>query len=73
MGRSTTPARHIYLIEIEYCEDTRPGGQLEALQQQHSELCKQLQGAEVTLHTILLGVVGTNYTAHTLDQFKTKN
>eukprot|EP00983_Pelagomonas_calceolata_P057152 1144939-Pelagomonas_calceolata.AAC.7 len=47
---STTPARqlheldiqnrHFKLIEIKYryCEDTRPGAQLEALQQQHSEL-----------------------------------
>eukprot|EP00983_Pelagomonas_calceolata_P043181 1138805-Pelagomonas_calceolata.AAC.1 len=44
MGSSTIPARHIHLIEIKYCEDTRPAGaQLEASQQQHSELCKQLQ------------------------------
>eukprot|EP00983_Pelagomonas_calceolata_P121080 1160765-Pelagomonas_calceolata.AAC.8 len=65
---STTPARqlhelnvqnrHIHIIEIKYYEDTRPGAQLEASQQQHRELCKQLQGAEITLHTILLGVVG---------------
>eukprot|EP00983_Pelagomonas_calceolata_P082976 1156055-Pelagomonas_calceolata.AAC.2 len=40
------------------CEDMRPGAQLEASQQQHSELCKQLQGEEITLHTILLGVCG---------------
>eukprot|EP00983_Pelagomonas_calceolata_P120484 1160712-Pelagomonas_calceolata.AAC.2 len=63
---STTPARqlresniqnhHIQLIEIKYCADTRPGAQLEASQQQHSKLCKQLQGAEITLHTILLGI-----------------
>eukprot|EP00983_Pelagomonas_calceolata_P079209 1154568-Pelagomonas_calceolata.AAC.11 len=33
----------------------RPGSQLKASQQQQSELCKQLQGAETTLHTILLG------------------
>eukprot|EP00983_Pelagomonas_calceolata_P046097 1139996-Pelagomonas_calceolata.AAC.2 len=62
--------RHIHLIEIKYCEDTRPGAQLEASQQQHSELCKNIQGVETTLHTILLGVGGTIYTAHTLDQFK---
>eukprot|EP00983_Pelagomonas_calceolata_P108457 1159460-Pelagomonas_calceolata.AAC.8 len=42
--------RHIHLIEIKHCEDTRPGAQLEASQQQHSELCKQLQGAKVTPH-----------------------
>eukprot|EP00983_Pelagomonas_calceolata_P060918 1146583-Pelagomonas_calceolata.AAC.5 len=51
--------RHIHLIEIKYCEDMRPGVQLEASQQQHSELCKQLQGADITLHTILLGMGGT--------------
>eukprot|EP00983_Pelagomonas_calceolata_P067261 1149414-Pelagomonas_calceolata.AAC.1 len=62
--------RHIHLIEIKYCKDTRPGAQLEASQQQHSELCKQFQGAEITLHTILLGVCGTICTAHTLDQLK---
>eukprot|EP00983_Pelagomonas_calceolata_P049383 1141494-Pelagomonas_calceolata.AAC.1 len=77
---STTPAscrqlhelniqkRQIHLIEIKYCEDTRPGAQLEASKQQHSELCKQFQGAETALHTILLGVGGTIYTAHTLDR-----
>eukprot|EP00983_Pelagomonas_calceolata_P016736 526841-Pelagomonas_calceolata.AAC.1 len=46
MGSSSTPARHIHLIRIKYCEDTRPGAQLEASQQQHKELCKQLQGVE---------------------------
>eukprot|EP00983_Pelagomonas_calceolata_P036072 1128245-Pelagomonas_calceolata.AAC.1 len=43
MGSSSTPARHIHLIEFKHCEDTRPGAQPEASQQQHSELCKQLQ------------------------------
>eukprot|EP00983_Pelagomonas_calceolata_P026778 840499-Pelagomonas_calceolata.AAC.1 len=61
--------RHIHLIEIKYCKNTRPGAQLEALQQQHSEQCKQFQGAEITLHTILLDVGETIYTAHTLDRF----
>eukprot|EP00983_Pelagomonas_calceolata_P063045 1147564-Pelagomonas_calceolata.AAC.3 len=36
--------------------NTRPGAHLEASQQQRSELCKQLQGAMITLHTILLSV-----------------
>eukprot|EP00983_Pelagomonas_calceolata_P052551 1142891-Pelagomonas_calceolata.AAC.2 len=53
--------------ETNYCIDTRPGAQLEASQEQDSELCKQLQAAEITLHTILLGVGGIVYTAHTLD------
>eukprot|EP00983_Pelagomonas_calceolata_P123431 1161003-Pelagomonas_calceolata.AAC.11 len=50
MGSSTTPARHIHLIEVKYCEDTRPSAQVEASQQQHSELCKQPRGAEITNH-----------------------
>eukprot|EP00983_Pelagomonas_calceolata_P044101 1139159-Pelagomonas_calceolata.AAC.1 len=62
--------RHIHLIEIKYCKDTRPGAQLEASQQQHKQLYQQLQGAEITLHTILLGVGETIYTAHTLNQLK---
>eukprot|EP00983_Pelagomonas_calceolata_P093278 1157757-Pelagomonas_calceolata.AAC.25 len=67
--------RHIYLMETKCCDDTRPGAQLEASQQQHSELCKQLQGAEITLNTIILGVGGATTkdsidTAHTLDQLK---
>eukprot|EP00983_Pelagomonas_calceolata_P133088 1161931-Pelagomonas_calceolata.AAC.1 len=32
--------RHVHLIKIEYCEDTRPGQQLEAAQRQHADLCK---------------------------------
>eukprot|EP00983_Pelagomonas_calceolata_P123313 1160994-Pelagomonas_calceolata.AAC.7 len=77
---NTTPARqlhelniqnrHIHLIEIKYCKDTRLGAHLEASQQQHIELRKQLQSAEIILHTILLGVRETIYTAHTLDQLK---
>eukprot|EP00983_Pelagomonas_calceolata_P060260 1146293-Pelagomonas_calceolata.AAC.3 len=56
--------------ELKYCEDTRPGAQLEATQLQHSEVCKQLQGAENTLHKITLGVGGNVYNAQTLDQFE---
>jgi len=56
--------RHIHLIEVKYCEDTRPAFQLEASRSQHKDLCKSLQGARITLHTvdcdsILLGVGGT--------------
>eukprot|EP00983_Pelagomonas_calceolata_P022114 694336-Pelagomonas_calceolata.AAC.1 len=56
---STTPARqlcklniqnrHIHSIETKYCEDTGPSAQIEASQQQHNQLCKQLQGAEITV------------------------
>eukprot|EP00983_Pelagomonas_calceolata_P084953 1156460-Pelagomonas_calceolata.AAC.2 len=54
-----------------YCEDTRPGQQLEAAQRQHANLCKQLiQAKAVTFHTIILGVGGTCCTEHTLYQFE---
>eukprot|EP00983_Pelagomonas_calceolata_P133229 1161946-Pelagomonas_calceolata.AAC.1 len=33
--------QHIHLVEIKYCEDARPGQQLEALQRQHADLCKR--------------------------------
>eukprot|EP00983_Pelagomonas_calceolata_P016814 529661-Pelagomonas_calceolata.AAC.1 len=47
--------RHEHLIEIKYCEDTRPGQQLEAAQRQHANLCKLVDAKVVTLRTILLG------------------
>eukprot|EP00983_Pelagomonas_calceolata_P123287 1160991-Pelagomonas_calceolata.AAC.3 len=56
-------------MKIKCCGDSRPGAQLKP-QQQHKQLCQQLQGAKITLHTILLGVDGTVYTARTLDQLK---
>eukprot|EP00983_Pelagomonas_calceolata_P084139 1156301-Pelagomonas_calceolata.AAC.4 len=31
---------HMHLIEIKYCEYTRPGQQLEAAQRQRTDLCK---------------------------------
>ena len=40
--------RHIHLVEIKYCEDTRPGNQLAAAQEQHRVLHEQLDGAQVT-------------------------
>eukprot|EP00983_Pelagomonas_calceolata_P124401 1161103-Pelagomonas_calceolata.AAC.12 len=48
----------------------RPGQQLEAAQRQHADLCKLINAKVVTLHTILLGVGGTCYTEHSLNQFK---
>eukprot|EP00983_Pelagomonas_calceolata_P049386 1141499-Pelagomonas_calceolata.AAC.1 len=63
--------RHVHLIKIKYCEDTRPGQQLEAGQRQHAVLCK-LICAKLALHhdPILLGVGGTCYTERTLNQYK---
>ena len=64
--------RHIHLVEVKYCEDTRPNSQLEASKQQHRDLCRHLSraSAQVTLHTILLGVGGVIYTPHTLGPLK---
>jgi hypothetical protein len=62
--------RDIHLIEIKYCKDTRPQNQLSAVQEQHNGLCTILQGACITLHTILLGVAGTIYNNHTPKPFK---
>jgi len=62
--------RDIHLVEIKYCEDTRPQNQLNAAKEQHKDLCNILQGASVTLRIILLGVGGTIYNTHTLKPFK---
>jgi len=62
--------RNIHLVEIKYCEDTRPQNQLNAAKEQHKDLCIILQGASITLHIILLGVGGTIYNTHTLKPFK---
>jgi len=82
ISRSTFPRQHrpkglsilqrdVHLIDVKYCEDTRLQYQLSAAQQQHKGLCSTLQGASVTLHTILLGVGGgTIYTNHMLEPFK---
>eukprot|EP00983_Pelagomonas_calceolata_P117465 1160418-Pelagomonas_calceolata.AAC.13 len=59
----------MHLIEIKYCEDTRPGHQSEAAQRQHADLCKLISAKVVALHTILLEVGGTCYREHTLNQF----
>ena len=70
--------RDIHLVEIKYCEDTRPQNQLKGTakdekkeeqlkgtaKEQHKDLCNILPGASVTLHIILLGVGGTIYNTH---------
>jgi len=64
--------RHdIHLVEIKYCEDTRPHNQLNAAKEQHKDLSNILQGgASVTLYIILLGVGSTIYNTYTLKPFK---
>ena len=59
--------RHVHLIEIKYCEDTRPEHQLEAAKQQHARLCELIDAKAITIHPILLGVGGTCYIEHTLN------
>jgi hypothetical protein len=66
----TPNQRHVHLIEIKYCEDTRPEHQLAAAKQQHAHLSKLIDARNVTIHPILLGVGGTCYIEHTLNQFK---
>ena len=76
ISRSTFPRQHrpkdisilqrdIHLIEVKYCEDTRPQNQLCAAQEQHKGLCTILQGASVILHTILWEWVVPCTTSHT--------
>jgi len=63
--------RDIHLIETRYSsEDTRPHNQLSTPQEQHKGLYSILQGASVTLHTIILRVGCTIYNNHTLEPFK---
>ena len=54
--------RDIHLVEIKYCEDTRPQNQLIAAKEQHKDPYNILQGASATLHIILLGVGGLSTT-----------
>eukprot|EP00983_Pelagomonas_calceolata_P007830 256337-Pelagomonas_calceolata.AAC.1 len=60
--------KHIYLVEVKYCEDIRPKNQLEASKQQHRNLCRNLSraSAHAILHTILLGMGRVVFTPHTL-------
>ncbi len=58
-----------HLIEIKYCEDTRPEQQLQAAPAQHGCLRRSIAGDHV-LHVILLGVGGVIYIPHTLVPLK---
>jgi len=60
MGQIAYVSDNISIVEIKYCEDTRPQNQLNARMEQHKDLCNILQGASITLHIILLGVGGGN-------------
>ncbi len=51
----------VHLIEVKYCDDTRPEQQLARATKQHSRLKHTLvkQCHKVSLRTILIGVMGT--------------
>eukprot|EP00983_Pelagomonas_calceolata_P058447 1145492-Pelagomonas_calceolata.AAC.1 len=40
--RLSVNQRHVHLVGIKYCEDMRPGQQMEAAQRQHADLCKNM-------------------------------
>jgi len=61
--------RTTHLIEIKYCENTRPGQQLQAAHAQHGHLRRSIAGDHV-LHVILLGVGGVIYISHALVPLK---
>ncbi len=56
--------RTTHLIEIKYCEGTRPEQQLQAAHTQHGHLQRSNAGDHV-FHVILLGVGGVVYIPHT--------
>jgi len=56
--------RTIHLIEIKYCEDTRPEQQRQTAHAQHGRLRRSIVGDHV-LHIILLSVGGVIYIPHT--------
>ncbi len=73
----------VHLIELKYCDDTRPVQQLARATEQHIILKHALaqQCHKVSLHTILIGVMGTIYKCHAelflstlgLDRYREEN
>ena len=58
----------VHLIKLKYCDDTRPESQLQKAKEQHRRLIAifKAQGcSKVSLHVILMGVMGTIYRSHT--------
>jgi len=54
-------------MEVKFCGDTRPEQQLARATEQHIKFKHALakQCHKVSLHTILIGVMGTIYKCHT--------
>jgi len=58
----------VHLIEFKYCDDTRPESQLQKAGEHHRRLLSILKAqgcSKVSLHVILMGVMGTIYRSHT--------
>jgi len=57
----------VHLIEVNYCDDIRPEQQLARATEQYNGLKHVLARHchKVSLHTILIGVMGTIYKCHT--------
>jgi hypothetical protein len=58
----------VHLIELKLCDDTRPESQLQKAEEQHRQLVAILKAqgcSKVSLHVILMGVMGTIYRSHT--------
>ncbi len=57
----------VHLIEVKYCDDTQPEQQLARASEQHNGLKHTLAQLclKVSLHTILIGVMGTIFKCHT--------
>ena len=59
---------HVHLIKFKYCDDTRPESQLQKATEQHKRLVAILKAqgcSKVSLHVILMGMMGTIYRSHT--------
>ena len=59
---------NVHLIESKYCDDTRPESQLQKATEQHRRLVAILKAqgcSKVSLHVILIGVMGIVYKSHT--------
>jgi len=58
----------VHLIEFKHCDDTRPESQLQKAEEQHRRLVAILKAqgcSKVSLHVILMGVMGKIYRSHT--------
>ncbi|MGQ3286082.1 hypothetical protein, partial [Bosea sp. (in: a-proteobacteria)] len=64
---SNEPNKHVTILEIKYCADSRWTEQLEKASTQHETLATAIReaGNTVTIRPILLGIGGITYETHT--------